>query len=135
MKLDLKPTTLTFTGHSKSKDVTYHIELEFYEEIDVDNSQIKPTPRDISMKLRKKELKKDYWPRLLKTSEKQHWLKTDFDKVDTLLSSLFLHSLYLVALNPLVALSVLFPCCLLMISLENISPCVQTITDRVAVGR
>jgi hypothetical protein len=116
MKLDLKPTTLTFTGHSKSKDVTYHIELEFYGEIDVDNSQIKPTPRDISMKLRKKELQKDYWPRLLKTSEKQHWLKTDFDKVSTLLSSLFFRSLYLAALNALVALLALFPCCLLLIS-------------------
>jgi hypothetical protein len=31
--------------------------------------------------LRKKELKEEYWPRLLKDSKKVHYLKTDFDKV------------------------------------------------------
>ena len=31
--------------------------------------------------LRKKELKEEYWPRLLKESKKVHFLKTDFDKV------------------------------------------------------
>lgn len=31
--------------------------------------------------LRKKELKTEYWPRLLKDSKKMHFLKTDFDKV------------------------------------------------------
>ena len=32
------------------------------------------------MVLRKKELKQEYWPRLLKETKKQHFLKTDFDK-------------------------------------------------------
>ena len=32
------------------------------------------------MKLQKKELKEEYWPRLLKDSKKLHFLKTDFDK-------------------------------------------------------
>jgi hypothetical protein len=31
--------------------------------------------------LRKKELKEEYWPRLLKDNKKVHYLKTDFDKV------------------------------------------------------
>lgn len=31
--------------------------------------------------LRKKDLKEEYWPRLLKESKKVHFLKTDFDKV------------------------------------------------------
>lgn len=31
--------------------------------------------------LRKKELKEEFWPRLLKDSKKMHFLKTDFDKV------------------------------------------------------
>lgn len=34
--------------------------------------------------LRKKELKEEYWPRLLKESKKMHFLKTDFDKVGSL---------------------------------------------------
>jgi hypothetical protein len=32
------------------------------------------------MKLRKKDLKEDYWPRLLKDAAKVQFLKTDFDK-------------------------------------------------------
>ena len=31
--------------------------------------------------LRKKEMKEEYWPRLLKESKKVHFVKTDFDKV------------------------------------------------------
>ncbi|KAI4232747.1 MAG: hypothetical protein LQ349_004800 [Xanthoria aureola] len=78
--LDLKPTGLTFTGHSESKERTYHVELEFYAEIDVDNSKTHHTSRDVFFVLRKKELKEEYWPRLLKDSKKVHFLKTDFDK-------------------------------------------------------
>jgi hypothetical protein len=32
------------------------------------------------MVLRKKELKEEFWPRLLKNAQKVHFLKTDFDK-------------------------------------------------------
>ncbi|KAL8765455.1 MAG: hypothetical protein Q9209_007482 [Squamulea sp. 1 TL-2023] len=78
--VDLKPTSLTFTGHSDTKKTTYHVELEFYAEIDVDNSKTHHTSRDVSFVLRKKELKEEYWPRLLKDSKKMHFLKTDFDK-------------------------------------------------------
>lgn len=31
--------------------------------------------------MRKKELKEEYWPRLVKDTQKLHFLKTDFDKV------------------------------------------------------
>lgn len=83
MKLDLKSDKLTFTGHSDTKKTTYHVELEFYGEIDVENSKIHHTARDVEIVLRKKELKQEYWPRLLKESKKAHFLKTDFDKVHT----------------------------------------------------
>ncbi|KAK4132854.1 HSP20-like chaperone [Trichocladium antarcticum] len=79
-KLDLKPTGLTFTGHSDTLKKTYHVELEFYAEIDPEESKVNHTARDIEMKLRKKELKEEFWPRLLKESKKVHFLKTDFDK-------------------------------------------------------
>jgi len=78
--VDLKPTSLTFTGHSETKKTTYHVELEFYAEIDVENSKTNHTSRDVEFVLRKKELKDEYWPRLLKESKKVHFLKTDFDK-------------------------------------------------------
>jgi len=80
LKVDLKPTSLTFTGHSETKKTTYHVELVFYEEIDPEKSQTHHTSRDVIFKLRKKELKEEYWPRLLKDSKRVHFLKTDFDK-------------------------------------------------------
>jgi len=80
IKLDLQPTKLTFTGHSDTLKKTYHVELEFYAEIDPAESKVNHTARDVEMKLRKKELTETYWPRLLKESKKMHFLKTDFDK-------------------------------------------------------
>jgi len=80
MKLDLQPTKLTFTGTSASKKVTYHVELEFFAEIDPKESKIHHSGRDIELVLQKKDLKEEYWPRLLKESKKVHFLKTNFDK-------------------------------------------------------
>ncbi|MCJ1457881.1 hypothetical protein MMC28_008250 [Mycoblastus sanguinarius] len=79
-KADLKPSSLTFTGHSDTKKTTYHVELEFFGEIDVENSKTNHTSRDVEFVLRKKEMKEEYWPRLLKESKKVHFLKTNFDK-------------------------------------------------------
>ncbi|KAL6719510.1 p23 chaperone protein wos2 [Lecanora helva] len=79
-KVDLKPNSLTFNGHSETKKTTYHVELEFYAEIDPENSKTHHTSRDVEFVLRKKELKAEYWPRLLKESAKVHFLKTNFDK-------------------------------------------------------
>lgn len=81
MKLDLKHTGLSFTGTSETKKTTYHVDLEFFGEVDVENSKTNHTARDIELILRKKELKEEYWPRLLKDTAKVHFLKTDFDKV------------------------------------------------------
>ncbi|KAI0137212.1 HSP20-like chaperone [Xylariales sp. AK1849] len=80
LKLDLKPSTLTFQGHSDTLKRTYHLELEFYDEIDPENSKISHTSRNVEIKLRKKELKEEYWPRLLKEAKKVQFLKTNFDK-------------------------------------------------------
>ncbi|KAF2019104.1 HSP20-like chaperone [Aaosphaeria arxii CBS 175.79] len=80
LKLDLQPTKLSFKGTSTSKKVTYAVDLEFFAEIDPKESKIHHTGRDIELVLRKKELKEEYWPRLLKDNKKMHFLKTDFDK-------------------------------------------------------
>ncbi|KFY10010.1 hypothetical protein V492_05246 [Pseudogymnoascus sp. VKM F-4246] len=80
LKLDLKPTGLTFNGKSDSLKKSYHVELELYAEIDVDNSKINHTSKNVELVLRKKEAKEEFWPRLLKDSKKVHYLKTDFDK-------------------------------------------------------
>jgi len=80
LKLDLQPTGLTFTGASETKKTTYHLKMEFFEEIDVENSKVHHTAANIQIVLRKKELKEEYWPRLLKDKAKVHYLRTDFDK-------------------------------------------------------
>ncbi|KAI9713089.1 MAG: hypothetical protein M1820_001074 [Bogoriella megaspora] len=90
MKLDIQPTKLTFTGHSDSKKADYHVELEFYAEIDPSESKVHHSARDLEMVLRKKELKAEYWPRLTKAATKLHFLRTDFDKVSSSQSKSFM---------------------------------------------
>lgn len=55
--------------------------LEFFAEIDVENSVKHVSTRAIEYKLRKKEAKDEFWPRLLKENRKVQFVKTDFDKV------------------------------------------------------
>jgi len=80
LKLDLSSTGLRFEGKSATLKKTYRVALDFFAEIDEDESKINHTARDIEIKLIKKELKEEYWPRLLKDSKKMHFLKTDFEK-------------------------------------------------------
>lgn len=80
LKLELKPQGLSFSGHSDSLKRTYQVDLEFYAEIDEEESKIHHTAKNIEIVLRKKELKEEFWPRLLKDSKKVHFLKTNFDK-------------------------------------------------------
>ncbi|KAL2180121.1 HSP20-like chaperone [Thermothelomyces heterothallicus CBS 202.75] len=80
IKLELEPTKLSFEGHSDTLKKTYHVDLEFYAEIDPAESKTHHTAREVELKLRKKELNESYWPRLLKDTKKAHFLKTDFDK-------------------------------------------------------
>lgn len=80
LKLDLKPTVVTFTGTSSTLKKRYHVELELFGEIDPAESRVNHTAKNIEMKLQKKELKEEYWPRLLKDAKRLHFLKTDFDK-------------------------------------------------------
>ncbi|RDW63182.1 Hsp90 cochaperone SBA1 [Aspergillus mulundensis] len=78
-KLDITANNVTFTGPSK-KGVKYHVSLDLYAEIEPENSKVNHSDREVELVLRKKELKEEYWPRLLKESKKVHFLKTDFDK-------------------------------------------------------
>lgn len=78
-QLDLQPTKLSFTGVSATLKRKFHVDLEFYAEIDPAESKINHTSKNIEIKLQKKELKEEYWPRLLKDTKKPHFLKTNFD--------------------------------------------------------
>ncbi|KAL4930966.1 Hsp90 cochaperone SBA1 [Aspergillus undulatus] len=78
-KLDITAKNVTFSGPSK-KGVTYQVSLDLYGEIDPENSKVNHSDREVELILRKKELKEEYWPRLLEIAKKVHFLKTDFDK-------------------------------------------------------
>ncbi|TGO16683.1 hypothetical protein BTUL_0025g00370 [Botrytis tulipae] len=79
-KIDLKSQSLTYSGYSESLKRAYAVTLEFYAEIDESASKYNHTQKNTQFVLRKKELKEEFWPRLLKDSKKVHYLKTDFDK-------------------------------------------------------
>jgi hypothetical protein len=78
--LSITPSNVSFTG-TNIKGTKYHVSLDLYGEIDPENSKVNHTARGVELVLRKKELKTEYWPRLLKDSKKVHFLRTDFDKV------------------------------------------------------
>lgn len=80
LKLNITSTGLQFSGHSDSLKNDYKLDLEFYEEIDEKETKQSHTGKNVELVLRKKELKEEFWPRLLKSSGKAHFLKTDFDK-------------------------------------------------------
>lgn len=81
IKLDLQPTSLTFTGYSDTKKANYHVKLDLYKEIDPKESKTHHSQRAVEFVLQKKDMEEEYWPRLLKDKAKVHFLKTDFDKV------------------------------------------------------
>ncbi|KAL4782259.1 HSP20-like chaperone [Aspergillus varians] len=78
-KLDITAKNVTFSGPSK-KGVKYQVSLDLYAEIEPENSKVNHSDREVELVLRKKELKEEYWPRLLEITSKVHFLKTNFDK-------------------------------------------------------
>ncbi|KAJ5558818.1 hypothetical protein N7535_009301 [Penicillium sp. DV-2018c] len=77
--LSITEKNVTFKGPSK-KGVTYSVSLDLFAEIDPENSKVNHSDREVELVLRKKELKTEFWPRLLESKQKMHFLKTDFDK-------------------------------------------------------
>lgn len=62
-----------------SKD-HYHLAIDFFKEIDTENSRQVRVGNAIKFVLRKKEKQEEYWPRITKEKVKYHYIKTDFDK-------------------------------------------------------
>ncbi|KAI9364511.1 HSP20-like chaperone, partial [Zopfochytrium polystomum] len=75
-KIELKPDSIHFAGPSHGK--LYEFKLDFYKEIDPESSRKNVTARSIVLIIAKKQGEYQYWPRLIKSSTKPHFLKTDF---------------------------------------------------------
>lgn len=78
--LEITPTSVKLNGRS-TRSQEYAVDLELYAEIVPEQSTRHFSGRGVDLVLRKKETKDEYWPRLLKTTVKLPWLRTDFNKV------------------------------------------------------
>ncbi|SGZ53411.1 CIC11C00000004577 [Sungouiella intermedia] len=79
-KVDLTNSTLKFSADSSDGNIHYDLNLDFFDEIDPENSKKHEAGNQIRFILRKKKAQADFWPRLLKEKLKLHYIKTDFDK-------------------------------------------------------
>ncbi|EEQ41291.1 hypothetical protein EJF18_70177 [Clavispora lusitaniae] len=79
-KIDLTSSSLSFSAESSDGATKYSLSLDFYDEIDPENSHRHEAGNHIQFVLRKKKAQAEYWPRLLKEKLKLHYIKTDFDK-------------------------------------------------------
>jgi hypothetical protein len=79
-KVELTASGVTVEGVQKQTDAVYKASLEFYEDIDVKTSKYHTTDRGVIFILCKATLTSEYWPRLTKSTKKEHFIRTDFDK-------------------------------------------------------
>ncbi|ODV88941.1 hypothetical protein CANCADRAFT_131263 [Tortispora caseinolytica NRRL Y-17796] len=78
-KVDLSSTGLSIESDT-AEGKKYSVKIDFFDEIDVDESKKAVTGRGLSFILRKKKAQEEYWPRLTKEKAKYHFIKTDFDR-------------------------------------------------------
>lgn len=76
-KVELTATHLKFTGSAQGKD--YNLDLEFFKEINPEESKYAVLPRHIVFNIVKKE-SGPHWDRLTKVGGKQWWLKADWGR-------------------------------------------------------
>merc|ERR1711976_4156 len=77
--IKLEEDKLYFLSKAGADKKEYEVSIEFFKPINPEESKYTVFPRNIPMLIVKKE-DGPYWPRLLKDTSKQHWLKTDFAK-------------------------------------------------------
>ena len=78
-EIKLEEKQLYFKGKGGTDKKWFELTVEFYSDVNPDDSKYGVMPRNIPMVIKKKE-EGPFWPRLLKEKGKKHWLKTDFDK-------------------------------------------------------
>ncbi|XP_068151117.1 very-long-chain (3R)-3-hydroxyacyl-CoA dehydratase 3 [Drosophila tropicalis] len=77
---DFSPASLAFSarGHGARGVNAYKFDLRFYALIDDEDASFVVTDNKIELNIRKME--PAWWPRLVATPQKPHWLKIDFDR-------------------------------------------------------
>ncbi|KAI0005342.1 HSP20-like chaperone [Russula compacta] len=81
LQYDLTPTGLVFKAQAGTvEQSTYEFSIDFYKDIIPEESGKRLTSRSLALNLRKKDLEREYWPRLTKDKIKSTYIKTDFSK-------------------------------------------------------
>jgi len=78
-QIDLADDKFHFRGRGGPDQREYECILEFYKPVDSGKARRIPSDRNIQYVIPKKEIG-PFWPRLLKTDKKMHWVKIDFNK-------------------------------------------------------
>lgn len=77
-KIDLQPTSLSFTGESDEK--LYEFKIDFFDEVDVTASKWNKYGFHLQFIIEKKNKEAKYWSRLLKENKKMQNIHVDWDK-------------------------------------------------------
>ncbi|KAF8480812.1 HSP20-like chaperone [Russula ochroleuca] len=81
LQYEPKPTGLSFKAQAGAgESSTYEFNIDLYKEIIPEESGKRLTSRALILSLRKKDLEREYWPRLTKDKIKSPYIKTDFSK-------------------------------------------------------
>ena len=78
-KIEIKDNMVTFSGVRGSDDAKFAVSLELFGSVDAEKSKVSVGHRDVSLVLVKSE-PGPFWPRLLKSTQKMHFIHTDFSK-------------------------------------------------------
>jgi len=78
-KYEFTDDALHVTGTGGRDKRPFDGSIQFYKEIDPSKARLIPSDRCVHFVIPKKE-SGPFWPRLLKSDKKVHWLKVDFDK-------------------------------------------------------
>merc|ERR1712172_13049 len=75
--IKVTPNSLHFKGVGGTENKEHELNIEFFNDVDVDKTKYVVKPRQIDFVFEKVE-EGPYWDRLLKDKTKQHWLRIDF---------------------------------------------------------
>ena len=78
-KIEIKGNVVSFSGVRGSDGAKFGVTLELFDSVDEEKSKVTVGHRDISLILVKTEAG-PFWPRLLKSTQKMHFIHTDFSK-------------------------------------------------------
>lgn len=78
-KIEIKDNVVSFSGVRGTDNAKFAVTLELYGSVDSGKSKISVGHREVSLVLVKNETG-PFWPRLLKSTQKMHFIHTDFGK-------------------------------------------------------